>query len=149
MSLYEARIQAAQRERRRTARFTIDIPASFRTVSGDRQCRMANISDNGAKLDTDNPPREGITGWLLFGELEIFCKVIWTNDSSCGVEFERAITERTLIDIAGEQAQPRGPVASTGNIQMGRKRGRRLVSSEPQPQARFFSKRQACSSGSV
>ena len=148
MSLYEARMKAVQKEQRRTSRFTIDIPASFRTVSGDRRCRMSNISDNGAKLETDSPPGEGITGWLLFGDLEIFCKVIWANDKSCGVEFERAIAERTLIDIAGEQVESRGPVASTGNIQMGRKRGRRLVSSE-QPQTRFFSKRQVCSKGSV
>lgn len=128
MSGYEARIQAAQSERRRSARLTIDIPACLRTIGGDRKCRMSNISDEGARLETVNPPRQGVTGWLVLGEHEIFCKVVWVNEAGCGVQFERAIRNSTLIEIAGEPAEPRGPVANADNIQMGRKRSGLLVS---------------------
>lgn len=128
MSLYEARMRAAQTEQRRGARFTIDIPVCFRTIAGDRPCRMANISDNGAKLETDAPPRQGVTGWLVLGHDEIFCKVIWANETACGVEFERALGQDRLVGIAGDKANQSGPIANAGNIQMGRRRGGRLVS---------------------
>lgn len=127
MGLYEARMQAVQAERRCASRLTIDIPACLRTIGGDRKCRMANISDEGARLETSTPPRQGVTGWLVLGDHEIFCKVVWANETACGIRFERAIKTSTLIDIAGEQALPRGPVANAGNIQMGRKRSGLIV----------------------
>ena len=129
MSFLEARRRAAQVERRRSARLTIDIPVTFRTISGDRECRMANISDSGAKLETEAPPRTGVSGWLVMGTQEIYCSVIWANDNACGVEFERSIAQDTLIAITGNQVQQNAPVANAGNIQMGRRRGGRLVSS--------------------
>lgn len=128
MSFLEARRKLVQTERRRSARFVIDIPVVFRTISGDRECRMANISDNGAKLETNVPPSEGVSGWLIMGSQEVYCSVIWANDNTCGVQFERAITEDTLIEIAGEKVKETLPVANTGNIQMGRRRGGLLVS---------------------
>lgn len=127
MSFLEARQKAAQMERRRTARFTIDIPVILRTISGDRHCHMANISDNGAKLETPEPPPQGVSGWLIMGKQEIYCTVIWANDSACGIEFERAIGEQTLVEIAGDQVKEAGPVAQAMNIPMGRKRSGRLV----------------------
>ena len=130
MSFLEARQRLAQMERRRSARFTIDIPVVLRTISGDRTCRMSNISDNGARLDICPPPREGVTGWLVMGTQEIFCKIIWTNDTACGIEFERSLGEDTLVEIAGDQVRDTVPVANTGNIQMGRKRSGRLVTGE-------------------
>lgn len=148
MSFLESRHKATQTERRRSARFTIDTPVILRTVTGDRMCRMENISDNGAKLETDNAPNEGVSGWLVLGEEEIYCKVIWTDANSCGIEFDRAIGENRLLAIAGAKAKPGKPIANAGNIQMGRKRGG-LLGASRSAQADFFSKRQACSSGSV
>jgi len=130
MSLFEARIRAAQAERRRSARFTVDIPVVLRTVSGDRPCRMANISDNGAKLEMASIPAKGVTGWLIMGAQELYCTVVWTRDRDCGVEFERSLPEASLIEIAGDQVRAAGPVANAGNIQMGRKRSGLLVRSE-------------------
>lgn len=130
MSLFEARIRAAQAERRRSARFTVDIPVILRTVSGDRPCRMANISDNGAKLEMANAPSKGVTGWLIMGAQELYCTVIWTRDGDCGIEFERSLPEASLIEFAGDQVRAAGPVANAGNIQMGRKRSGLLVRSE-------------------
>lgn len=130
MSLFEARMKAAQAERRRSARFTVDIPVILRTVSGDRPCQMSNISDNGAKLELPNPPRQGVSGWLIMGAQELYCTVMWSRERDCGVEFERSLPPASLIEIAGDQARAAGPVANAGNIQMGRKRSGLLVRSE-------------------
>lgn len=123
MSFLEARQQSVHADQRRSGRFVVAIPAVFRTASGSRQCRMANISDNGAKLETDNPPATGVSGMLMLGEEEIYCTVIWSNDEACGVEFERSIGEAALTEIAGDQVRKSRPVANCSNIQMGRKRG--------------------------
>ncbi len=128
MSFLETRQQAAQTDQRRSGRFAVQIPAIFRTISGDRECRMANISDNGAKLETASPPAQGVSGMLILGEQEVYCTVIWSNDGACGIEFERNIGEDALVEIAGEQVRNAGPVANAGNIQMGRKRGRLVTS---------------------
>jgi len=127
MSLFEAKIQAMQAERRRTARFAVDCAMRFRMISGHRDGQLANISEMGAKLSLTNPPREGVTGWLTFAGHEAFCRVIWCTNDACGVEFERPLPQSVLIAIAGEQAKQNGPVADAGNIPMGRKRGGRLV----------------------
>ncbi len=130
MSLLEARRNAVSAERRTAARFTVDIPAKWRTVGGDRDCTLANISVGGAKLNLATRPPEGVAGYVIFRAYELYCKVIWSDETHCGVEFERALTERALVAIAGEQARKLGPVAQAGKIQMGRKRSGRLVSSE-------------------
>lgn len=129
MSLYNARKRAAQLERRRSARFAVDLEALFRSISAERMGRLANISEQGAKLVMDEPPREGISGWLAFAGQEVFCKVIWTAPDGCGVEFERPLSQQVLVAIAGDQVAQAGPVANAGKIQMGRRRGGRLVAS--------------------
>lgn len=128
MSLFEARLQAMQAERRRTARFAVDCPVRFSTIAAHRDGRLANISEQGAKLLLQQPPREGITGWLAFAGHDAFCRVIWASHDACGVEFERPLPQAVLIVVAGEQVKESGPVANAGNIPMGRKRGGRLVS---------------------
>ena len=119
-----SRMEAAQKDRRRTARFVTDIAVVLRTVLGNRDCRISNISDLGAKLEMATPPPEGIAACLIMGREEIFCTVKWSQESACGVEFDRAISDRLLNEIAQEEVKKAGPVANRGNIQMGRKRGR-------------------------
>lgn len=127
MSSLAIRQQIAKAEQRRAPRFPVKIPVTLRTVSGNRKCRIANISDLGAKLEMPDPPGEGISACIICGSDEIYCRIIWSDENACGVEFERALGEARLIEMVGEQSEPNGPVANVGNIQMGRKRGQ-LVS---------------------
>lgn len=129
MSNLTIRQQAARADRRRSARFVTEIPVVLRTVLGNRDGFIANISDQGAMLDIESPPPEGIAACLILGEDEFFCTVRWSREGSCGVEFERAIADGKLDAIAGEEIRRTGTIANHGNIQRGRKRGR-LVSRE-------------------
>ncbi len=123
MSFLETRQQSVSTDQRRSARLMVAIPVTFRTASGDRQCHMANISDQGAKLETESPPGQGVSGMLIMGKEEVYCTVIWSNEAACGIEFERCIDDTKLVEIAGEQMHKGGPAANTGKIKMGRKRG--------------------------
>ncbi|AWW75306.1 hypothetical protein CD351_12785 [Erythrobacter sp. KY5] len=122
MSSLANRQQAAEIERRRAGRMLVEIPVGLRTVSGVRDCKIANISDAGAKLELDDPPPMGVTGWLVMGEDEVYCTVVWTNETACGVEFEFVLRPGMMARLAGERAKEVGPAADRGNIQMGRKR---------------------------
>jgi len=122
MSFLETRQRVVGADQRRSGRFVVAIPATFRSASGDRSCKIANISENGAKLETPTPPVKGVCGMLTLGLREVYCTVIWANETGCGVEFERALSEVDLAELAGEQISRNGPVANAGRIQMGRKR---------------------------
>lgn len=122
MSSLATRQQTVQIERRRTGRMLIEIPMSFKTVSGLRECQMTNISDTGAMLEMESPPSMGVSGWLVMGADEIYCTVIWAKEGSCGIEFERALASQTLDQIVSDKARETGPAANRSNIQMGRKR---------------------------
>jgi hypothetical protein len=122
------RQNADQIERRRTIRVMVEIPVGFKTVSGVRECNVANISDNGARLEMLDPPAEGVSGWLILHDAEIYCRVIWADQRGCGVEFERNLGDYTLRQIASGQERD-GPIVNKGRIQAGRKRSG-LVSSD-------------------
>lgn len=122
MSSLASRQQVVQTERRRSSRLLVEIPVGFRTVSGLRECSLSNISDAGAMLETEHPPAQGTGGWLVMGEDEVYCTVVWSSDATCGIEFERGLASAQLDQIVGEQARELGPAANRGNIQMGRKR---------------------------
>lgn len=130
MSNLEAKADAVQQDRRRAARFAIKCSACFRTVSGDRKGVVENVSELGARFASTAPPAEGVTGLLLFGGNEIFCKVAWANSDACGMVFDHPISLETVAALAEQEMRTAGPVANTGNIQMGRKRSGRLISRE-------------------
>ena len=121
MSSLAIRQKMAQKERRRSSRLMVEIPVGFRTVSGTRECQMANISDNGAKLELYDPPAEGVSGWLVLDGAEIYSRVVWSGETACGIEFERTLGDYTLRQIVGAK-NSEAPTANTGRIQAGRKR---------------------------
>ena len=113
--------KVAQMERRRTSRPVVDIPVLFKTISGEQECQMANISDHGAKLEMPDPPVEGVCGFLVLDGEEIYCKVIWSGEGICGIEFEKTLGDYSLKQIVGAQ-NSEAPTANTGRIPAGRKR---------------------------
>lgn len=129
MSNLDHRRQVAAADRRRSARFIVEVPAFIETVVGRRSCHISNISDIGAMLETDAPPPAGIAACLSLGEHNIYCTIKWSKENTCGVEFDRPINDAVLAGVASETEHTPGPVANLGRIQMGAKRGK-LVSGD-------------------
>lgn len=111
-------------ERRTVQRHTVDCPAKLKMLGGHREGRLSDLSEAGARFDTPNPPQKGVSGLLAWGEHEFFGKVVWVNNKSCGMIFERpipmSVVEQTceVVEVQG------GPVANFGNIPVAT-RGRR------------------------
>ncbi|MEP3051074.1 MAG: PilZ domain-containing protein [Erythrobacter sp.] len=126
MSSYAARRHAVDTERRGDARHLVDFPARFCTISAERRGHLANVSPQGARMEFrgDEPPPKNVSGMLMFEDIEVFCKVVWSNCDACGLIFERPLPAKALGIAVSETPTSSGPVARAINIPLGRKRGR-------------------------
>lgn len=98
-------------------------------LGGDKQGRLSDLSEAGARFDTAQPPGKGVSGLLEWNGHEYFAKVVWSNETGCGVIFERSIPLAVIEETVGAALtdMPQGPVANFGNIPLGQKRGRRTA----------------------
>ena len=132
MGLFRRTQAVAPQERRTTARYAVDCPATLKMLGGDRVGRLSDLSDAGARLETNNPPSEGVSGLLSWNGHEHFGKIVWANDKSCGIIFERPIPMHIVEETVEQVEVQTGPVANFGKIPLGQKRSRRasLVSED-------------------
>lgn len=124
MALFQKLPTIHTEERRTVQRYTVDCPARLKMPGGDRDGRLSDLSEAGARFDTPNPPQQGVSGLLAWGDHEFFGKIVWSNETGCGLVFERpipmAVVEQTCDVVQVES----GPVANFGNIPVAA-RGRR------------------------
>ena len=124
MALFQRLPQTNQDERRTVQRYTVDCPAQLKMLGGNREGRLSDLSEAGARLETSNPPQEGVSGLLAWGDHEFFGKIVWANDNSCGIIFERPIPLSVVEQTCEVVEVQSGPVANFGNIPVA-SRGRR------------------------
>ena len=124
MALFQRLPQTSQEERRTVQRYTVDCPAQLKMLGGNRDGRLSDLSEAGARFETSNPPQEGVSGLLAWGDHEFFGKIVWANDNSCGIIFERPIPLSVVEQTCEVVEVQSGPVANFGNIPVA-SRGRR------------------------
>lgn len=124
MALFQRLPQTNQDERRTVQRYTVDCPAQLKMLGGNRDGRLSDLSEAGARFDTPNPPQEGVSGLLAWGDHEFFGKIVWANENSCGIVFERPIPLSVVEQTCEVVEVQSGPVANFGNIPVA-SRGRR------------------------
>ena len=124
MALFQKLPTTNAEERRTVQRYTVDCPAKLKMLGGDREGRLSDLSEAGARFDTPNPPQEGVSGLLAWGDHEFFGKVVWANQNSCGLVFERPISMSVVEETCDVVEVQSGPVANFGNIPVAA-RGRR------------------------
>jgi PilZ domain len=85
--------------RRAAARARVHLPVTLLTPNGGIPAMLENISGGGARVGLNETPRPGSTAFLVFAGLELFCSVVWTHNSRCGLAFEDPVADATLIAI--------------------------------------------------
>lgn len=113
-------------ERRSVRRHHVDCPARLKMLGGDRQGRLSDLSEAGARFETANPPGQGVSGLLEWAGHGYFVRIVWSNETGCGVIFERPIPLSVVEETVSVASidMPQGPVANFGKIPLGQKRGR-------------------------
>ena len=124
MALFQRLPHTNQDERRTVQRYTVDCPAQLKMLGGNRDGRLSDLSEAGARFETSNPPQEGVSGLLAWGDHEFFGKIVWANENSCGIVFERPIPLSVVEQTCEVIEVQSGPVANFGNIPVA-SRGRR------------------------
>ena len=124
MALFQRLPHTNQDERRTVQRYTVDCPAQLKMLGGNRDGRLSDLSEAGARFETSNPPQEGVSGLLAWGDHEFFGKIVWANDNSCGIIFERPIPLSVVEQTCEVVEAQSGRVANFGNIPVA-SRGRR------------------------
>ena len=95
---------------------------------GVRAGSLWDLSETGARIQVDQPPKVGAEALLKWQTYEAFCRVVWAKDDMCGVAFDRPLSSAMLDEALRqeeEERRPSGPVATVGNIPVGTKRSRR------------------------
>lgn len=105
-------------------RMAVDCRAHLKMLGGEREGRLSDLSEAGARFESPNPPSEGVTGMLSWNGHEHFGRIVWANEHSCGLIFERPIPLSVVAETAQSADLPNGPVAKFGNIPLA-PRGRR------------------------
>ena len=85
---------------------------------------MLDLSERGARVQVDNPPRMGASVVLEWMCYDAMCKVAWATEDMCGLMFEKPISPVRVFEVQQHREDFSGPVAEVGNIPLGQKRSR-------------------------
>lgn len=85
--------------RRAAPRARVHLPVTLLTTNQGIPAMLENISGGGARVRLHETPRVGSNAFLRFASLEIFCSVVWIRNGRCGLIFEDAIDDATLVAI--------------------------------------------------
>lgn len=111
-------------DRRASARRSSDERACLHLPGGDRNGRLIDISERGARLQVTNPPIAGALALLKWGSHEVFCRIAWSGGDHCGVLFERPISLELVTRTSDAVSRRDGLAADPNKIPAGRKRAR-------------------------
>ena len=85
--------------RRFDSRSLLTTPAVLSTLAESKAVLVREISCTGARLEGDNLPAIDTEFILALGEMRAFAWVKWTQDHTCGVEFDLPFAERDLLKL--------------------------------------------------
>ena len=89
-------VSQSVRNRRRSPRASVLLPASVVTMSAYQYLELLNLSATGAKLRGPDVPAPGKTAMFRLDHFQVLCKVVWAKDDLCGVRFEEILPPRVL-----------------------------------------------------
>ena len=130
MAFFNVKNAEVQSDRRVARRYVVDCPARFTMAGGDRDGRLSDLSEHGARLETADPPIPGTTGFLQWNGEDRFCKVIWISEGRCGIQFDRPITLALVEATCSHVDVSLRPVASVGRIPLGQRRSGRIAATD-------------------
>jgi hypothetical protein len=128
LAFFNVKSADVQSDRRVARRYVIDCPARLSLAGGARHGRLSNLSEHGARFDTELPPPPGVNGFLQWQGQEHYCTVVWSDDGRCGLKFERAIPQSLVESTCSAVDVALRPIAAVGRIPLGQRRAGRLTS---------------------
>lgn len=79
--------------RRVAKRVPAPQPALLITMSDRHRALLFNISRTGALLRAEKVPAKGTELFLQVGPVDVYARVVWTQDDRCGLKFDEQIRD--------------------------------------------------------
>jgi len=130
LAFFNVKTAEVQPDRRVARRFIVDCPARLVLSGGNRDGRLTDLSEHGARFESAHPPAVGTAGFLRWEGEEHYGKVIWVADGRCGIQFERPITTGLVEKTCSHVEVSLKTVAAVGRIPLGQRRSSRVATSE-------------------
>lgn len=127
MAFFNVKMAEVQADRRVARRYVVDCPARLAMSGGERGGRLSDLSVHGARLETPLPPAQGSSGFLRWGQEDHYCKVIWSAEGRCGLQFERPISTALVEQTCSHVEVMLKPVAAVARIPLGQRRSGRVA----------------------
>lgn len=108
---FQATDGARQVDRRLAERTRVNYPTRLQTPGGTRSVRLTDLSLTGARLVLSDPPKAGLTALIQLGAKEMFCRIAWSGDNCCGLEFEKPLPNELVAAITGNGMAQAIPLA--------------------------------------
>lgn len=129
MAFFNVKNAEVQPDRRVARRYIVDCPARFVLAGGERDGRLTDLSEHGARFE-GQVPAAGTTGFLKWGNEDHYCKVIWAAGERCGLQFERPISLAIVEQSCARVETSLRTVAAVERIPLGQRRSARVLSSD-------------------
>ena len=127
MAFFNVKNAEIQSDRRVARRYVVNCPARFVMAGGDREGRLTDLSEHGARLEASGVLVPGTTGFLRWAGEDHYCKVIWAVEGRCGLQFERPVALSVVERTCSHVEVSLRPVAAVGRIPLGQRRSGRIV----------------------
>jgi hypothetical protein len=122
LQVHEHEFDAA--ERRTSVRYRVSCPVQLQLPSGQRIGCMVDMSERGARIEVDDPPRQGASVMLEWMCYDVICQVVWATEDACGLRFEKELSPARVLEVQQYREEFMGPIAEVSNIPLGRRRSR-------------------------
>jgi len=84
---------------RKAARERVSLAAKAITPVDEKIVLISDLGRRGAKLTGHGMPPPESQVILVVGEFETTCRVVWSTDENCGVEFSTELTADELVEF--------------------------------------------------
>lgn len=103
--------------RRCAVRTPMSLPASMFSLDQSRVVILDDVSSTGARLSGHDLPGTDDPVWIRVGPIDAFGTVVWAEENSCGITFDKPLGEEeaefvqqevrsaTITRLAPEQRQ--------------------------------------------
>ncbi len=88
--------------RRAFPRVPVVLAASALAIARSRSVVVTDLSLEGAKLDGRDLPPAGDDVLMVVGSLDTMGTVVWCEGDKCGVQFDEAIVDETIVQMKRE-----------------------------------------------
>ena len=88
--------------RRAFPRLPVVLAASALAIARSRSVVVTDVSLEGAQLGGRDLPPAGDDLLMLVGSLDTMATVVWRDGDRCGVQFEEAIADETIMQMKRE-----------------------------------------------